>query len=162
MARQPPGQQTLRPSVFDRLIDDDPHVTREPPAAAHEVLPRIVAAVRRDLEWLLNTRLTWLDEDLLAFEELKTSIATYGLPDFSHESLRSTQSLERLKRTIEQAIATFEPRLTRVTVTPRPPDEHSRALRFRIDAVLRIEPIREPVSFDTELEPTGYAKVQEG
>ena len=36
-------------------------------------------------------------------------------------------------------------------VTPLPVRENERALRFRIDAKLRVQPAPEPVSFDTVL-----------
>jgi predicted component of type VI protein secretion system len=36
-----------------------------------------------------------------------------------------------------------------------------RAVRFRIDAVLQIEPIREPVTFDTVMELNGQTEVRE-
>ena len=40
-----------------------------------------------------------------------------------------------------------------VTVTVEAPLETDPALRFRVDAMLRIEPAPEPVSFETLLQP---------
>ena len=55
-----------------------------------------------------------------------------------------------MKRTISR----FEPRLTRVRVTMRDSGAPlDRQLRLRIDAVLLVDPVPEPVSFDSEVEP---------
>lgn len=161
MARREPANLTIRPSVLDRLLDDEPDVTREPPVPQHEAVRRVVQSVRRDLEWLLNTRLTWVDERIAAAEHVARSIATYGLPDYSSENLNDADARARLKRAIEKAIAVFEPRLTRVAVTAEPLRQHERTLRFRIDAVLHVDPIREPVTFDTVLDTGGAAQVLE-
>ncbi|MGH8059965.1 MAG: type VI secretion system baseplate subunit TssE, partial [Candidatus Entotheonellia bacterium] len=48
-------------------------------------------------------------------------------------------------------ITTFEPRLSQVHVTLEPPRPHDRTLRFRVEAVLLVEPAPEPVTFDTLL-----------
>jgi len=50
------AEQPLVPSVLDRLLDDDPGVSREPARNRHQVLRELKQAVRRDLENLLNTR----------------------------------------------------------------------------------------------------------
>ena len=161
MAREQPAQRTVRLSVLDRLLDDDPEIGREPPLAVHQAYRRLVQGVRRDLEYLLNTRLTWVSEELLEAAEASSSIATFGLQDFSHENLGDSDARLRLKRAIEKTIGRFEPRLTRVVVTPEAVQEHQRAVRFRIDAVLRVDPIREAVSFDTVMETTGGTQVVE-
>ena len=161
MARDQPAYETVRESVLDRLLDDDPDHTRDPPVTREEALRRVLQAVRRDLEWLLGTRLTWVDEALLGAEHASRSVATFGLQDFSHENVGNTDAQQRLKRAIEKAIAIFEPRLTQVVVTPEGSDLKQRAVRFRIDAVLQIEPIREPVTFDTVMELNGQTEVRE-
>ena len=162
MAREPAAHETVRESVLDRLLDDEPELRQhDPPPRAREATARVFQSVRRDLEWLLSTRLTWIDDGLLACEHASRSVAAYGLADFSHEAPAHIDTRLRLKRAIEEAIARFEPRLTRVTVTPEPPSQHERSLRFRIDAILRVDPIREPVTFDTLVEPQGTARVVE-
>jgi len=161
VARDPAGHETVRESVLDRLLDDHPDEHREAQSTRDDALRRLTLAVRRDLEWLLGTRLTWVDEDLLATELAARSVVTYGLQDFSHENLGNTDAQQRLRRAIEQAIAVFEPRLTRVVVTSEAPDPNRRALRFRIDAILDVSPVRAPVSFDTLMELNGQTKVSE-
>lgn len=161
MARREPTHLTVRPSVLDRLLDDEPALHREPPVPPHEAVRRVVQAVRRDLEWLLNTRLTWVSDALASAEHAARSIATYGLPDYSTENLNDADARSRLRRAIEKAIAVFEPRLVQVVVTPEPLREHERTMRFRIEAVLHVDPVREPVTFDTVLDTGGSAQVLE-
>src|SRR6266508_1960803 len=117
------------PSILDRLLDDEPEVSR-------------------DLEALLNTRQELLEEVPSEFTEVSRSLVTYGLPDFSSFSLLNINDRNRIRRALEQAIATFEPRFERVRVNLDPPREQDRTLRFRIEALLRLEPAPEPVTFD--------------
>jgi len=147
--------------VLDRLLDDAPDQHRDPPTSREEVMRRVLAAVRRDLENLLGTRLTWVDDDLAAAEHASRSVATFGLQDFSHENIANLDAQQRLRRAIEQAIVIFEPRLARVRVTCEGNAEQQRALRFRIEAVLHVEPIREAVAFDTVMEINGQTEVRD-
>jgi type VI secretion system protein ImpF len=142
----------LVPSVLDRLVDDQPGVGREPVTDRFQDLAGLKRAVARDLEALLNTRQETLEELPPEFEEVNHSILTYGLPDFTSMSLRSDRDRNHMRRAVEQAITLFEPRLTRVRVTAEPPREHDQALRFRIEALLRVEPAPEPVTFDARLQ----------
>jgi type VI secretion system protein ImpF len=141
----------VTPSVLDRLLDFEPELTREPMASRAKSLRQLKLAVRRDLEWLLNTRrvATEIPADL---KEVTRSVANYGLPDFSGLSIESPAEQKRMRREIQETIATFEARLENVVVTLEPKRDTERALRFRIDARLKIEPAPEPVTFDTVLQ----------
>jgi type VI secretion system protein ImpF len=159
VAREPAQNVTLRLSVLDRLLDDEPGNDREAPMPPHVTLSRCIEGVRRDLQHLLNTRLTWVDARVLSLDEASRSLASYGVPDFSHENLGNSDSRDRLQRAIETAIGLFEPRLARVVVTPEPVREYQRDIRFRIDALLRVDPVPEPVIFDTLLRTDGLTEV---
>lgn len=50
------GPVTL--SVLDRLIDSEPERNQEPPLTRSQSLRELRTALRRDLEWLFNTRCT--------------------------------------------------------------------------------------------------------
>jgi type VI secretion system protein ImpF len=68
------------------------------------------------------------------------------------------QFREDFRRSLQDAIRRFEPRFVHFTVTLRDDgDRLDRTLRFRIDALMQAEPAPEPMSFDSDLEPTSHA-----
>ena len=111
-------------------------------------------ALRRDLEWLLNTRrIAQLAPE--GFTELPRSVYHYGLPDITSLAAESVAARDWLRRQVEETILLFEPRLSGVRVTIATEDkEGRRELRFVIDGLLRMEPSPEQVVFDTVLEVT--------
>jgi type VI secretion system protein ImpF len=135
------------PSILDRLLDEGP----EPLHSRFQTLSQLKQAVARDLEALLNTRQEALEELPAEFIEVRRSLLVYGLPDFTMLNPHSLNDRNQIRRALEQAITTFETRLSQVHVTLEPPRLHDRTLRFRVDAVLRVEPAPEPVTFDTLL-----------
>jgi type VI secretion system protein ImpF len=143
--------ESIVPSILDRLMDDEPEVSREPLPNRFQNLSQLKKAVARDLEALLNTRQEILEEVSPEFIEVSRSLVTYGLPDFSSSSVLNTNDRNRIRRALEQAVATFEPRFERVRVNLESPRDQDRTLRFRIEALLRVEPASEPVTFDAVL-----------
>lgn len=143
--------QLLVPSVLDRLLDDEPGVSREAPRSRGQVLRALKLSVRRDLENLLNTRSrchSWP----LEMTELKRSLVNYGVPDITGASFGTPEDREDFCRTLEQVIRRHETRFRSVTVTLLENTESlDRILRFRIDALLEVEPAPEPVVFDSSL-----------
>jgi type VI secretion system protein ImpF len=154
-----PVNHPIRLSVLDRLIDYRPGLHSEPERSPNQVLALAIEAVRRDLQHLLNSRLSWVDDHVTAHAEVRRSITAFGIPDFTHENIENSDSRERIRAAIEQAIATFEPRLTNVAVKAETLRPHERSLRYRIESVLWVDPLREPVTFDTVLQSTGVAEV---
>lgn len=155
------SDQELRPSILDRLIDREPRVSSEAPAQQSQHLARIKDGVKRDLEWLLNSRqppVEWPDD----MRQLAQSVLTYGLPDFTTSTLASPKDQDQLRRIVEETIARFEPRLSAVQVTIVEGREFDRTLRFRIDAMLRVEPSPLPVSFDSVFQLNSRAFVVQG
>ena len=159
---RPDNEIRITPSVLDRLIDNEPGLSSEPVASRYKSLGQLKQSVRRDLEWLLNTRqeITSVSPDM---KELTNSVATYGLKDFSASNVKSPKDQNRLRQAIEGAVRTFEPRLEHVSVQLEQMRDGERVLRFRISARLRVEPQPEPVTFDTMLQlGTGEYLVREG
>jgi type VI secretion system protein ImpF len=138
-------------SVLDRLIDEEPRVSTEPPKSQSQSLAELKQAVRRDLEWLLNTR-CFYDHGDGGLEETYRSVAFYGLPDFTGVSAKSHLEQARMTKALETSIKYFEPRFSNLKVKLEPLSNVDRVLRFRIEAVLDIEPTPEPVAFDTVLQ----------
>lgn len=146
-------QKTLiTPSLLDRLIDDKPEATTEEVGSFLLDEEQLKRAVARDLETLFNSRREALREVPAEFVEVNKSLLVYGLPDFTSFNLLSGGDRIQLLRSIENAIAAFEPRLERVRVSADTPSAGSRGLHFRIEALLRADPVVEPVRFDTVLQ----------
>jgi type VI secretion system protein ImpF len=140
-------QGNIRASLLDRLIDYEPEVTFEPVQYRLLDMRQIKALVIRDLENLLNTRRTIYPVPA-EFIELNKSVLAYGLKDFTSQSTRSTALRKALRQDIERTVARFEPRLKNVKIQIEA-DQRGNTLKFRINALLVIEPETEPVQFDT-------------
>ena len=143
-------REEVRPvqqSVLDRLVGDDADaaVTRS------QSVRELKAAVRRDLEWLLNTRSVAVPPPE-TLQEVRASVYTYGLSDITSLSADDPKARARLRHMIEDAIRIFEPRLSGVQVTEAATARDLRQLRFSIQALLKMDPSPERVSFDTVLE----------
>ena len=147
-------EQTVTQSVIERLIDLDPSSNVETPPTRAQSVRQLKASLRRDLEWLLNTRRTPEpagDE----YKEASRSLFNFGRPDITSFSWDNTRDRNRLGRFIEDVVGMFEPRITRLRVVPLEADVSSRhILRFQIEGMLDMDPAPEHVSFDTVLQLT--------
>ncbi|MGO8744502.1 MAG: type VI secretion system baseplate subunit TssE [Thermoguttaceae bacterium] len=153
--------QPVTPSLLDRLIDEYPDETRERPRSRNQAFRDFKQTVCRDLENLLNThqRCVSCPQGL---DELKRSVLTYGIPDIRAAELGTDVGRQQFARLVEEILRTFEPRFLRVKVDLADnTDPIDRTLRFRIEALLRVEPAPEPVVFDSAIEPsTGNVEVR--
>ncbi len=155
MSRIRPDQYLL-PSIFDRLLDEDPASQVEAPRSRSQLLRELKLSVRRDLENLLNTRISLypLPDEL---PELKTSVLNYGIPDFTGLAMGSREQRERLRLLVEDSIRRFETRFKSLRVEvlhgKQEGDAKDRTVRFRIEGLLHAEPSPEPVMFDSQLRP---------
>ncbi len=156
MPRFDPNQR-LTPSVLDRLIDQD---ADQPNITLGYDLRHMIDVVRRDLEDLLNTRLTNTtipDE----FVQSRNSVLNYGLPDLSSLGGDTAERRAEIGLIIEQVIERFEPRLRNVHARIADGVGGAQTLRFQIHAELNVDPAPE-VGFETVLElMTGHASIQE-
>ena len=134
--------------MLDRLVDTEPHLSREAVQRRLFDSEQIRMSVARDLESLLNTRRK-ITVPPPGYEELNRSVHVYGLPDFSSENPRSPLFQRRLLQAIEQTIARFEPRLRNVGVRLDTSTQREKVFSFRISGVLVVEPLSEPVVFDS-------------
>jgi len=143
------GPVTL--SVLDRLIDRDPKNRSEVPYTRAQSLRELKLNLKRDLEWLLNTRKT-IEPSPDSARETVRSVYHYGFADISSKSVLSTRDHSDLLRDMEAAIAIFEPRLKRAKVRMEQVQGRDRVLKFVIEGLLCMDPAPEPVRFDTVLE----------
>jgi type VI secretion system protein ImpF len=147
--RDATGPVTL--SVLDRLIDRDPETRSEIPFTRAQSLRELKFALKRDLEWLLNTRKT-IEPAPDSARETVRSVYHYGFADISSKWVLSSRDHSDLVREMESVIALFEPRLKRARIRMEPVEGNYRALKFVIEGLLCMDPAPEPVRFDTVLE----------
>jgi type VI secretion system protein ImpF len=146
------GETTVTVPVLDRLIDLEPGSQTENPPSRSQSERLLKRAVRRDLEWLLNTRRI-SDVPDEGLKEVNRSGYMYGLPDLSALTMATSGDRNKLIRQILAAINLFEPRLANVRLTwVDKPDTAKSEVRLRIEAMLRMDPSPEPISFDTVIE----------
>jgi type VI secretion system protein ImpF len=154
--------QNVTLSVLDRLIDREPkNPTAEGRMSRAQSIRLLKASVKRDLEWLLNSRRI-KEESVDAKSELTRSLFNYGLPDLTNFGLHSSRDQNRLTWMLEATVAIFEPRLLNPKVFMEPVEPGSKQLRFRIDGMLQMDPAPERVTFDTMLDLTSQAYIVKG
>lgn len=142
MARMQPDAG-LKPSILDRLIDPDSSGTARRPGYS---LQQINEVIRRDVEDLLNTRRT-----VDGSPGLQNSVLTFGLPEITEEVITPDQKRE-LGQILARTIGSFEPRLRDIQVRVKDSeDKDARAISFRIEARLALEPF-DDVAFQTVLD----------
>lgn len=149
----------VQESVLDRLIGDDAEVSS---ITRSRSVRDLKSAVRRDLEWLLNTRAIAIPPPE-SLNEVRESVYTYGVSDITSLSADDPKARARLRSMIEEAIRVFEPRLMGVQVSESSLlTRETRQLRFSIQAVLKMDPTPERISFDTVLDVSRQQYVVKG
>ena len=145
-------KKKLRPSVLDRLFDNEPYNQTERDPGHHQLLKQLRNSIRRDLELLLNTRF-YISEPPDEYNELDKSLLNYGLPDLATVNIIDIEKRKEFARKLEKTLRYFEPRFKSVKVSfINNSDNTDRTLRFRIDAVIYADPLPEVVVFDSVLE----------
>jgi type VI secretion system protein ImpF len=147
----------LKASIIDRLIDPDSDGTTWRLGYSVE---QMVDSVRHDLEDLLNTHSNYSDLPP-EFVEVRNSIVAFGIPDLVSNHAAGPIAIERIRTTLEQTIARFEPRLASVRAKILKPEQGTLLkLEFEIHATLRVDPSPD-VAFITILKlTTGETTIQ--
>lgn len=161
--RRRANEERLAPSLLDRLIDLDPDLKQDPPVTSAERPDGLRAALRRDLEILLNTRCR-PDSPPKELGELADSLASLGVEDFFSSDLVTDMQRRIFAAGLERRISRFEPRLEDLTVEFLPePSSAQRRLRLRISALYHSRPGLPRVVFETHMDPVaGRFLVTEG
>ena len=138
-------QAVVQLPLLDRLMDETPQSALGPA----EALALLRRSVRRDVEALLNGRRRWRSWPR-NLRQLAVSPLNFGIPDCTGGNFHDPDQRQTLRREIEDTIRRFEPRFRSVQVTIIDSDSPLEAtVRLRIEALLRVEPAPEPISFDT-------------
>ena len=122
-------------------------------AQRREAIDRYKNSVKRDLEWLLNTRQV-VDDRLPLYPEVSRSVYAYGLPDITSINVGSIHDQNELLRRMEKCIESFDNRLTKMEIILEPLVSLNRALRFSIRGTVLMDPAPEEIVIDTILDPT--------
>ena len=139
--------------LLDRLLDDAPAEPKDPVLTPTQAHADLLAAVRRDMEALLNARRPWRSIPE-GFEALRGSSIGYGLRDFAAGAFNATSRREQLRAEVHAAIAQFERRLSEVKVELATTAPTEATLRLRIHAQLNADPVQTPIGFDTVVHAT--------
>lgn len=161
MRNLPARALSVVPSVLDRLLDDDPAAVRDAARSRRYDVRDLKRSLARDLEALLNTRCAAAPPP--AFPLAHRSLAGFGVPDLTGRGIAGTDDRDAVRAALAEAIDSHESRLAHVQVALEAPAPGERHLRFRVDALLVVEPAREPVRFDALLQvTTGRYQVRDG
>lgn len=122
-------------------------------AQRREAINRYKDSVKRDLEWLLNTRQV-VDDRLPFYPEVSRSVYAYGLPDITSINVGAIHDQNELLRRMERCIEFFDKRLTKTEIMLEPMVGLNRVLRFSISGIVLMDPAPEEIVIDTILDPS--------
>ncbi|HWX36294.1 MAG TPA: type VI secretion system baseplate subunit TssE [Steroidobacteraceae bacterium] len=125
---------------------------------------RLRESVFRDVRWLLNSMSLDTTEELSRYPHVERSVLNYGMPALAGKAMSSIDPRLTAER-IALAIRTFEPRLSKVRVTPekREMGNHEFALEFKIEAELWGQPVPQQLTMSTRIDlDTGQVSLGEG
>ena len=141
--------------LLDRISDQLGDNTSLAPE--HMILTQLRESVRRDLEFLFNTRFRCITVPS-HYKHVQNSLYNFGLPDLSSVNMGSASKRNEFCREIERSIRAQEPRIKSITITsPKTVDVNEPFIRFRIEALLHANPAPERIIFDTAWSPVNYS-----
>jgi type VI secretion system protein ImpF len=132
--------------LIDRLVD----VEQWPETRAASI-SMYRESIKRDLEWLLNTRQPVIPE-LESYPATAASVLNFGLPDIHSFDGSAGKEQNALTVALEKCIRTFEPRINQPHVYLTRSDQLTRSLKFHIEGQVFYENMNEEIKFDTVLE----------
>jgi type VI secretion system protein ImpF len=143
---RPKSDTLVTQSLIDRLTDGD-----QWPETRAASIAKYRESLKRDVEWLLNTRQPVIPE-IESYPATAASVLNYGLPDFHNFNNSTGKEQNALTAALERCIRTFEPRINQPRVFLTRSDQLSRSLRFHIEGQVTYENMDEEIKFDTLLE----------
>jgi len=133
-------------SLVDRLSD-----LEQWPETRSASIAMYRDSLKRDVEWLLNTRQPVMPE-LEGFPATAASVLNFGLPDIHGFNSSAGKRHTDLTTALEKCIRTFEPRISQPHVFPTRTNTQSRSFRFHIEGQIVFENMDEEIKLDTVLE----------
>jgi type VI secretion system protein ImpF len=133
-------------SLIDRLVERE-----QWPETRAASISMYRESLKRDVEWLLNTRQPVIPE-LESYPATAASVFNFGLPDLHSFDGSAGKEQNALTVALEKCIRVFEPRISQPRVFLARTDLLSRSLRFHIEGQIVYENMDEEIKFDTVLE----------
>lgn len=145
MSRREKNGENIRAPLFDRLVDKG-RLTLEETTGHLRTYDRkeYKESIRIELVRLMNARCSLTVDE---YFERELTVIDYGIPDISHFSSRKFDDQKQVELILTNAVSAFEPRLKSARVSVQKAEDNS--LQVKVDAMLVIDSIREPVSFPT-------------
>jgi type VI secretion system protein ImpF len=131
-------------SLLDRLTE-----SVDLPNTRNASMQMYKNGIKRDVEWLLNTRRTACTQ-IEEYRHAGASVFNYGLPDVA-ELGGSKDDTGRVLQAILQTLRTHEPRIRDPKVSVVRSDFLKRSVQFHVEGRVRVESSEEDISFDTLL-----------
>lgn len=143
----------FRPNLFEQLFDDSPRQSKHELVVRRLNIEELKSSVAQDLESLLNTRCVLADR-LQQYTHVRSSILNFGILDFVGLSSANPTDCDYICRQIAQTIEQQDSRLKNVRVALEIGAVEVNQLCFSIEALLKVYPAQELVSFDAFFEPS--------
>ncbi|MGP5174500.1 type VI secretion system baseplate subunit TssE [Psychrobacter immobilis] len=143
----------FRPNLFEQLFDDQPRHLSYELVVRRLNIDELKSSVARDLEALLNTRCV-VSSRLQNYQHVRSSILNFGILDFVGLSSANPTDCDYICRQIAQTVEQQDTRLKNVRVSLDIGAVDVNQLCFSIEALLKVYPAQELVSFDAFFEPS--------
>jgi len=148
------SNETLQPSLLDRLADNEPSAKSESRDKRVLSSKQLRLSVIRDLSWLLNSSNREVMGDMDNLPYIKDSVLNYGMPDLSGR-VAVGMDIIQLEKVIKKIITFFEPRIIKRSLSVkvlRTEGMDRTAVSFEIEADLWSQPLPLHLYLRTELD----------
>ena len=133
-----------RAGLLDRLVDNDLYSDEEPRPKRTYDRDELFLSIIKEIDRVLNTRCIVPKKTL---KNRQRSVVDFGVADTTGMNTLALDDHITITRSIKEAITRYEPRLQQVQVSVDPVAPNERSLVVRIDGMVQLDHIREPVSF---------------
>ncbi len=140
------AENLVTQSLIDRLIDVD-----DWPTTRSHSMRMYRDSLKRDVEWLLNTRRPPIDE-IQSYPKAAASVIHFGLTDINAFTGSAERDENALLLAIVQSLREYEQRIQSPRVFLVRNDTANRHLRFHIEGRILFDNVPEDITFDTVLE----------
>jgi len=157
-------EERLQPSLLDRLTDLEPTNPREARDQRVINITALREIVQRDLSYLLNTQNVESTFDADRFPNVARSVVNFGVTEVSGE-FSTARRAELIRRSIERAIAEYEPRIIAGTVDVElvPDESENMTVSLTIRADMWAQPLPMELFLRSKVDvTTGEISVERG